>query len=307
MPILVKCRCGQSFHAPENLAGQTLPCPACGQGLPIPAGTDALNSARSLPPSRSDWTSAGHSTDRGVNWVLIAALAGGAAALVLVVVVAGIAAWSLSAGQRQATTSAPASSSNEAQASAPAAGVPLSLPAGPRIQVGPIGAEPEPPQPRALPATQPPNLSPGQTISLADGRFTLWVPSEQPLVEKVEGSGEDLFRYYDLTAANGAILRVMATFGRHGEHTRDGIQTARELSGKPRSILEEPWVVIEYQGLVGTATEKRQQRYMKASRRREFHHEGVGFVFWANGTNEQVNSPEIDWFFASLKFGKPDK
>src|SRR5262245_53700908 len=37
MPAVVSCRCGQRFQAPDRLLGKTLPCPACGQPLAIPA------------------------------------------------------------------------------------------------------------------------------------------------------------------------------------------------------------------------------------------------------------------------------
>lgn len=37
MPIKVACSCGQSFAAPDNLAGRTVKCPKCSQPLSIPA------------------------------------------------------------------------------------------------------------------------------------------------------------------------------------------------------------------------------------------------------------------------------
>lgn len=36
MSIVVACRCGQSFAAPDQYAGQILPCPVCGSGIQIP-------------------------------------------------------------------------------------------------------------------------------------------------------------------------------------------------------------------------------------------------------------------------------
>lgn len=35
--LVVSCACGQSYKAPESLRGQSLPCPACGRAIPIPA------------------------------------------------------------------------------------------------------------------------------------------------------------------------------------------------------------------------------------------------------------------------------
>ena len=304
MSILATCRCGQSFQAPEEVAGQTLPCPMCGQDLFIPAAAAPLTTT--TLPSRLSWTSRGQPAKPGVNWGLIAALAGCAGALLLVVLAVSVIAWNSFSGEYQASAGPQVPSADQPPGGARDSSSSLSLPAGPQIQIGPIGAAPEPPQPRTLPASKPPDLPAGQIITLAGGRFTVWVPTQQPLAEKTEGSGEDLFRYYDLTAAGGASLRVMATFGSNAEHTRHMIQAVRELSGRPRSILEEPSVAIEFAGVLGTVTEKNQQRYTKASRRREFFHEGVGLVYWATGSDEQVNCPEIDWFFASLRFGPPD-
>src|SRR5438046_785007 len=41
MPVVVACRCGQRFAANEQLIGQQVPCPACGNLLAIgrPIGT----------------------------------------------------------------------------------------------------------------------------------------------------------------------------------------------------------------------------------------------------------------------------
>lgn len=41
MPIKATCRCGQSFAAKDELAGRTVKCPKCGQGLVVPAPTSA--------------------------------------------------------------------------------------------------------------------------------------------------------------------------------------------------------------------------------------------------------------------------
>jgi hypothetical protein len=234
------------------------------------------------------------------------ALAAGAGVLIVGLVTILIALWS----SLPIPSEQPGLEQNTGSSSPPAvAPAPAGIPSpgdGPRIQIGPTGAPPEPPAPRKLPTMPPENLPPGQTISLGEGRFTIWVPTEEQLAEKLEGSGADLFRYFDLTAANGAAIRVMATYGSNAEHTRDSIQTARELAGKPRSILEEPWTVIEQQGIIGLATEKPRQRYTKASRRREFYYEGVGLVVSVGGSEEQVNSPQIDWLFGSIVFGQPD-
>ncbi|HUE74302.1 MAG TPA: DUF1559 domain-containing protein [Pirellulaceae bacterium] len=35
--LVVACACGKSYKAPESLRGQSLPCPACGRPIPIPA------------------------------------------------------------------------------------------------------------------------------------------------------------------------------------------------------------------------------------------------------------------------------
>jgi hypothetical protein len=37
MPIIVSCQCGKRFAAPDDCAGQTAPCPACGRSLLISA------------------------------------------------------------------------------------------------------------------------------------------------------------------------------------------------------------------------------------------------------------------------------
>ncbi|MBC7855982.1 MAG: hypothetical protein IAF94_21345 [Pirellulaceae bacterium] len=41
--IVVACRCGQQFKAPNQLAGQQVPCPVCHQPILIPGGAAAID------------------------------------------------------------------------------------------------------------------------------------------------------------------------------------------------------------------------------------------------------------------------
>ncbi|MCO6456067.1 MAG: hypothetical protein J5I93_12275 [Pirellulaceae bacterium] len=59
MAIVVACRCGQRFQAPDSLAGQRLPCPVCGTPIDIPpqAGASAplLSDLNDLPPAQPEF------------------------------------------------------------------------------------------------------------------------------------------------------------------------------------------------------------------------------------------------------------
>ncbi|MCI0362105.1 MAG: DUF1559 domain-containing protein [Planctomycetaceae bacterium] len=50
MPVVVSCRCGQRFQAPDHLAGKTVPCPACGQPLSIGSASAAAAPAAAQKP-----------------------------------------------------------------------------------------------------------------------------------------------------------------------------------------------------------------------------------------------------------------
>lgn len=45
MPIAVRCACGKSINAPDQLAGKKAKCPSCGAALSIPDGASAKQSA----------------------------------------------------------------------------------------------------------------------------------------------------------------------------------------------------------------------------------------------------------------------
>lgn len=49
MPVVVTCRCGQSFRAIDELAGKRVNCPSCGQPLAIPPLPPATSSADDTP------------------------------------------------------------------------------------------------------------------------------------------------------------------------------------------------------------------------------------------------------------------
>jgi hypothetical protein len=51
MPIVVACQCGQRFAARDDLAGQTMRCPACGGSLTVPGAAAAPAPAAAAPVS----------------------------------------------------------------------------------------------------------------------------------------------------------------------------------------------------------------------------------------------------------------
>ncbi len=53
MPIAVRCACGKSINAPDQLAGKKAKCPACGEALSIPAAAGASQGAAPKAASSS--------------------------------------------------------------------------------------------------------------------------------------------------------------------------------------------------------------------------------------------------------------
>src|SRR5262245_21009809 len=51
--VVVTCTCGQSYKAPESVRGQTLPCPACGTAVHIPAPAGPAPAASASPAGSS--------------------------------------------------------------------------------------------------------------------------------------------------------------------------------------------------------------------------------------------------------------
>ncbi len=52
MPIRVSCQCGQSFAAPDHLAGKRVKCPKCAQPLAIPAAAPAGSAPAKQAPAK---------------------------------------------------------------------------------------------------------------------------------------------------------------------------------------------------------------------------------------------------------------
>jgi len=85
MAVQVTCRCGKRFAAKDRMAGQSLPCPACGELLVIPAPVRAIGPAEDLPELAASQTFSHHVLpptpkpfpwEKVMPWVLGGVLAG---------------------------------------------------------------------------------------------------------------------------------------------------------------------------------------------------------------------------------------
>lgn len=228
-------------------------------------------------------------------WIL------GIAAISLIVVVALLAGRSLLAP-------APAVVAAPPRSPAGAVPAPAAFPAAPPGQAATSHEPLNPPQ-TAIPAAPLVSLPAGQFLTLGEGRFTLWVPTDATLQAKEERDSDTIYRTYDFRTSDGLRIVVQHLEGERalGDKRQIELHHAREKNLSP---LETPAAAIVHQGVVGIEEGRRESRdirfpdrYTSAHRMRQFFYAGQSLRVSVAGTDAQCQSAAVEHMFASLRFG----
>lgn len=343
MSLYVTCQCGQAFSAPEELAGQTLPCPMCQRpiavtaakvplvapppGVPSPFGNQgAFQPLPSMPAPLQQPVARGEDDSPPVVWLSVI---GGGLALVVVI---GLIVYNATRRPAPQVATAPTNATANATTTEQAASLPAPTaapvaPAGPVLQ--PMQT-PMPPPPAAatttipvvaqLPAANSPASAPaeqansftppgyGGMVATPDGKYEFWLPSAPQKFDPAL----DLAAF--LPKPKGA--EAMIAFGKDGPtemccvSITPGATAADLYAQMEKAFAGQPEVkTIKYAGV-----DARQYDFFVEITEGKFAIRAIAFALDGNGYTLQTLSitgqketDETRAFFASFRKKKSDK